>query len=69
VASLNSEMKAIVKGLAQQGCVIKDTAKGWMVYCPNGEMVSMHKTPSDHRALRNARSRIKRAGLTWPLDK
>lgn len=61
--------RRILDGLEAQGARIKRTSEGWQVYCPNGEIVTMHVTPSDHRAMRNARSRVKRNGLHWPLDK
>lgn len=61
-------IKRILDGLAKQGCEIKTTTKGWQILCPDGSIVGVHKTESDHRALRNTRSRIKRAGLIWPLD-
>lgn len=69
MAGLKSQLREIIKGLEAQGARVKETSDGWQILCPNGDIVTMHRTPSDHRALRNTRSRIKRAGLTWPLDK
>lgn len=62
-------IKIILEGLEAQGARIKQTRDGYQVMCPSGDIVTMHATESDHRALRNTRSRIKRAGLVWPLDK
>lgn len=61
-------IKRILDGLEAQGAKIVETKKGWQIMCPDGSIVGIHKTESDHRALRNTRSRIKRAGLDWPLD-
>jgi len=62
-------IRKILTGLEQQGARVKPTRDGWQILCPSGDIVTMHGTESDHRAMRNTRSRIKRAGLQWPLDK
>ena len=69
MAGLGSAVRSIIKGLEGQGARVVKKKAGWQIMCPNGEIVTLHATPSDHRALRNARSHIRRAGLTWPLDK
>lgn len=68
MASKNADIRTILNGLEAQGARIVDTKAGYMIMCPSGDKVTMHKTPSDFRAMRNTRARIKRAGLTWPLD-
>jgi len=68
MASQSSTIAKIIKGLDAQGARIKETTKGYQIMCPNGDIITMHKTPSDHRAMRNTRARVKRAGLDWPLD-
>lgn len=60
--------KIILTHLEKQGAQVVQTTKGWQVYLPDGNIVTMHRTESDHRAERNARSYVLRAGLTWPFD-
>jgi hypothetical protein len=62
-------IKIALAGLEAQGARIVETRSGWQILCPSGDIVTMHATESDHRALSNTRSRIRRAGLNWPLDK
>lgn len=69
MAGLHSTIKAILNGLEAQGARIVPKKSGWQIMCPNGEIITLHATPSDHRALRNARSHVRRAGLRWPLDR
>lgn len=61
--------KIILSSLESQGCRIKETTKGWLIFFPDGEStMGLHKTDSDHRAEANNRARVLRAGLTWPFD-
>lgn len=62
------QLKIVMMGLEKQGCSIRDTKSGYMILLPEGGSVTFHKSTSDHRAVLNMRSRIKRAGLDWPLD-
>lgn len=62
-------LKLVLVGLERQGCTIKKTHAGFMIQCPDGSAVTVHGTESDYRAMQNTRSRIRRAGLTWPLDR
>ena len=61
-------IKKIVKGLEQQGARIVRTKKGYQILAPNGDIIGMHLTESDHRAMSNTRGRVRRSGLEWPLD-
>lgn len=60
--------RLIFDALEAQGARIKPTRDGWQILTPSGDIVTVHATESDHRAMRNTRSRIKRAGLNWPGD-
>lgn len=61
--------KALLVSLERQGCTVKQVKAGYLVLFPDNKgSVTLHRTPSDHRAIMNMRSRIKRAGLEWPLD-
>ncbi len=65
---MSKELRVVITGLQGQGATVKVTHKGYQVLCPSGGIVTFHKTPSDHRAMGNLRSLIRRNGLTWPLD-
>lgn len=68
MADGTKRMRIILLSLERQGCVVESKAKGWLVKFPNGGTLTLHKTNSDYRAEMNIRSRILRAGLTWPFD-
>lgn len=65
----SKRIKIIITSLEKQGCVIRETKSGYLVRPPGGgEQFAIHGTESDHRAEKNTRSRVHRAGLTWPFD-
>lgn len=68
MAESTKRMRIVLVSLERQGCEVTPTNKGWFVKFPNGDSMTLHRTDSDHRAERNTRSRVKRAGLTWPFD-
>lgn len=71
MAGRESERRAIIAGLVEQGCTYR-TAEGGKVfiYFPDGvTMTTFHSSVSDSRGLLNLRAFIKRSGLDWPLDK
>jgi len=58
---------ALIRAAEEQGFTIKKKKMGWMVLTPNGQgSVMVHKTESDHRALNNSISRLKRYGFKPP---
>lgn len=61
------EIRTLLSGLEGQGATVKATTKGWQVKCPSGGLLTIHRTPSDHRAVKNLRSIVKRQGMRWPL--
>lgn len=61
-------VKVILSSLERQGAQLKATKKGWFIMFPNGSSATVHKSESDPRAEANTRSRVLRAGLTWPFD-
>jgi len=66
----NKRTKIILVTLERQGCVIEEKKSGWLVKFPNNTgTMTIHNTPSDHRAELNLRSIAVRAGLKWPFDK
>jgi hypothetical protein len=46
------------------GWRVEQTKNGWMLYPPNKALapVLIHRTESDHRALRNTLARLRKAG-------
>ena len=62
---MDKETKRLVEEIRTwQGWRIEETKKGWMVYPPNKDFspVTIHKTPSDHRAIKNTRSELRKRG-------
>lgn len=68
MASDSKRIRIILVSLERQHCVVESKKRGWFVKFPNGDSLTLHSTPSDHRAELNIRSRILRAGLSWPFD-
>lgn len=69
------EMKDLVKALIEAGWRVEDTKDGWVVKHPTETdsrlypPIHLHKTTSDHRAWRNARSLLRKQGFDWPPTK
>jgi hypothetical protein len=62
--SAQKEVEAIVREAKKQGFMVKEKKMGWMIQTPNGQgSVMLHKTPSDHRAIRNDLARLRRYGF------
>ena len=56
--------KQLIKAAEKEGWTLKQTKKGYTMLHPNGkDTVGFHGTPSDHRALMNARGDFRRAGV------
>jgi hypothetical protein len=70
VANSSKRNRILITSLEKQGCIVRITKTGgWFVQFPNGSSMPVHNTDSDHRAEKNTRARVLRAGLTWPFDK
>lgn len=61
-------LKALLASMEEQGATVRRTSNGFQIMCPAGGIVTIHGTPSDHRALRNVRADVRRAGMEWPFD-
>lgn len=59
--------KQLIIRLRDLGIEVRDTKAGHMVLAPDGSTVTIHRTESDHRAMKNTMARLKRAGVQ--LDK
>ncbi len=65
----SKRIKIVITDLEKQGARVRETRSGFMVFFPDGSSMTMHGTESDHRAEKNTRSRVLRAGLTWVFDR
>ncbi|SMY01285.1 hypothetical protein [Brevibacterium aurantiacum] len=62
---IDKDLKKLRTALEKQDARIIEKKSGWMVYPPdrNGTPVMIHLTTSDHRAMKNARSLLRKAGF------
>ncbi len=57
------DVNQLVKKLRSQGWRVENTKAGHMAYSPHGySKVLFHKTPSDHRTMRNTIARLVQGG-------
>lgn len=62
---MSRDWQALLDEAEAQGWTRKPTKSGWLYLSPDGESkVMVHRTPSDRRALPNARARFRAGGLT-----
>jgi len=62
------ELTKVAEDLEAQGCRIRRTKSGYMVYPPNGvRAFAFHLTPSDENAERQLGRDIRNAGLVVPV--
>jgi hypothetical protein len=54
--------------MEEQGCRVRKTKKGFMVYAPGGGTVTSHGSLGDHRAIKNDIANFRRIGLRHPED-
>ncbi len=62
------EFRKYLNAAVEQGWEVRPTKKGYQLVPgdPTREIVAIHRTPSDHRALANLLAEMKRQGLIWP---
>lgn len=58
----NREVRDLLRQTIDNGARYRPTKAGLMLYGPNGA-VSVHFTISEHRAVKNLRSSMRKAGL------
>ena len=64
---MDKTRKQIIKSLRRQGWRIEEGTKHIKCFSPDGEtIVTMGRTPSDHRAVRNLKARLRKGG--WKDD-
>lgn len=64
----NQEAK-LIKFMEAQGCRVKPTKNGLIIFSPSGQSVSVHKTPGEARGTQNDIANFRRIGLRHPEDK
>ena len=63
--SIRKEFAELLRAVEAQGGTIKKIKSGYQIFAPNGvDIVTVHGTPSDRRALANAVAELRRAGFT-----
>ena len=63
---IKKEFRELLDAVEEQGGTIRRIKSGYQVLAPNGvDIVTLHGTPSDRRALANAAAEPRRAGFTW----
>ena len=59
---MKKDIRRVFKALEAQGWRIDRGKRHFKCKAPNGGLVTIPSTPSDHRALLNARAQLRRAG-------
>ena len=59
----NPEVREMLRVAEANGCRVKSGSGHFSVYAPNGKIVTLPSTPSDHRSVLNCRSQMRRAGI------
>jgi hypothetical protein len=61
------DLRKVLKAAREQGWRIESGRKGQLkLYAPDGvNIVTLHQTPSDRRALKNAIAIMRRYGFEW----
>ena len=67
---MNADVRDLLLAIeATDGWETKPTSKGaCTVYAPDGGRLIVHLTPSDHRSIKNVRSRLRRMGWQPPVN-
>lgn len=65
---MGNDLRKVLKALEDQGFLLTRSSRGhWLIDTPDGRRVAvLAGTPSDHRSLKNAIARLRRAGFRWP---
>jgi hypothetical protein len=65
-ASYKQAIKKLLTMAEEQGWRVKDKKGGWMLFAPDRiGKVMVHKTASDHHALGNLLSEMRKLGFKW----
>jgi hypothetical protein len=68
MASGEKEFRKYLSAAVEQGWEVRPVKKGFQLVPGDStkEIVTIHRTPSDHRALVNALAEMRRQGFIWP---
>lgn len=62
--SLKNDTKKLVEKAARQGWRVDDRGSRWLLFSPDGvTIVTIHKTPSDHRTIANTVAQLRKGGF------
>lgn len=60
---MKKDMERLVARARDAGADVSGgSERHWKVRCPNGVLIIVACSPSDHRAVKNARARLRRTG-------
>jgi len=66
MSSTSKQIRDLLKEAERQGWTVDERRKGYLLKSPDGvTMVSLHKTPSDHRWLQNTLREMRKGGFEW----
>lgn len=69
---MNRDWKKLIEAAEDQGWTVERTKRGAYKLVPpdvTKQIVFIHQTPSEVRAIRNKIAEMKRSGLIWPPPK
>ncbi len=61
--SRQKDVRVLIKKVRKLGCEVHNHRGHWKIYRDGTYLASLPGTPTDHRALLNARSKLRRLGL------
>jgi hypothetical protein len=61
--SRKKDVRVLIKAIRKLGCEVHNHQGHWKIYRDGSYLTTVPGTPTDHRALLNARSRLRRLGL------
>jgi hypothetical protein len=66
--NFNKELRGVLEAAEAQGWRVEPSKAGYLLFPPDQSqgIVSVHKTPSDHRAMKNLIGEMRRRGFIWP---
>jgi len=62
-SGLSKDVRKLLRGAEQQGCVVFKGRKHYKVRCPEGPQITVSSTPSDRHVLHKIRKDFRRAGV------
>jgi hypothetical protein len=67
MGTMDTDWKRVIAAALDQGWRLRRTSDGFQLMAPDGMyIVTIHGTPSDRRAIRNAIAHLRQGGFEWP---